>query len=67
MTSRGRSSRQKIYKATEFLNDTIEKLDLIDIYRTLHLKKREGEKKTFFKKKKKRKHSFQACMEHSLG
>ena len=33
-----RSSRQKI-KATEILNDTIEELDLIDIFRTLHPKK----------------------------
>ena len=31
-----RSSRQKISKATEILNDTIEQLDLIDIFRTLH-------------------------------
>ena len=36
-----RSSRQKINKATEILNDTIEKLDLIDIFRTLHQKKSE--------------------------
>ena len=34
-----RSSRQKINKATEILNDTTEKLDLIDIFRTLHPKK----------------------------
>jgi len=40
-----RSSRQKINKATEVLNDTIEKLDLIDIFRTLHPKKPEY---TFF-------------------
>ena len=33
-----RSSRQKINKATEILNDTIEKLDLINIFRTLHPK-----------------------------
>ena len=36
-----RDSRQKINKATEMLNDTIEKLDLIDIFRTLHPKKSE--------------------------
>ena len=30
---------QKITKAREILNDTIEKLDLIDIFRTLHAKK----------------------------
>ena len=34
-----RSSRQKINKATEILNDTTEKLDLIDIFRALHPKK----------------------------
>ena len=40
-----RSSRQNINKATEILKDTIEKLDFIDIYRTLHPKKSEY---TFF-------------------
>lgn len=35
-----RSSRQKISKVTETLNDTIGQLDLIDIFRTLHLKKK---------------------------
>ena len=30
------SSTQKINKATEILKDPIEKLDLIDIFRTLH-------------------------------
>ena len=34
-----RSSRQKINKAKEILNDTIEHLDLIDIFRTLQPKK----------------------------
>ena len=29
-------SREKISEATEILNDTIEQLDLIDSYRTLH-------------------------------
>ena len=37
LTSMDKSSRQKISKATEIL--TIEKLDLIDIFRTLHPKK----------------------------
>ena len=41
LTSMDRSSRQKINKATEILNDTIEKLDLTDIFRTLHPKKSE--------------------------
>ena len=40
-----RSSRKKISKATEILNDTTEKLYLIDIFRTLHQKKSEY---TFF-------------------
>ena len=40
LTSMGSSSRQKINKATEVLNDTIEKLDLINIFRTLHPKKK---------------------------
>ena len=41
ITSMDRSSRQKISKAAEILNDTIEKLDLIDIFITLHHKKSE--------------------------
>ena len=40
LTSMDRYSRQKINKATEILNDTREQLDLIDIFRTLHPKKR---------------------------
>ena len=36
-----RYSRQKINKATEILEETIEKLDLINIFRTLHPKKSE--------------------------
>ena len=36
----GRPSRQKVNKATVVLNDTIEQLDLIDIYRTFHPKTR---------------------------
>jgi len=42
-----RSSRQKISKATEILKETIEKLDLVDIFRTLHQKKKKSEY-TFF-------------------
>ena len=38
LTSMDRSSRQKINKATEILNDTIEDLDLVDIFKTLHQK-----------------------------
>ena len=33
-----RSSRQKINKETQALNDTIDQIDLVDIYRTFHLK-----------------------------
>ena len=40
-----RSSRQKINKETQALNDTLNKMDLIDIYRTFHPKTTEY---TFF-------------------
>ena len=33
-----RSTKQKINKETQTLNDTMEQLDLIDIYRTFHPK-----------------------------
>ena len=33
-----RSTKQKINKETQALNDTIDQLDLIDIYRTFHPK-----------------------------
>ena len=36
LTSVDRSSRLKVNKATGILNDRIEKLDLIDIFKTLH-------------------------------
>ena len=36
LTPMGRSTKQKISKETQTLNDTIDQLDLIDIYRTLH-------------------------------
>ena len=39
LTSMDRSSRQKISKATEILKETIEKFDLIDIFRKLTYKK----------------------------
>ena len=41
LTSIDRSSREEINKAREILNDTIEKFDLIDSFRTLHPKKSE--------------------------
>ena len=36
ITSMDGSPRQKINKATKILNDTVENLDLIDIFRTLY-------------------------------
>ena len=33
-----RSTKQKISKETQILNDTMDQLDLIDIYRTFHPK-----------------------------
>ena len=38
LTPMDRSSRQKINKGTQALNDTIDQIDLIDIYRTFHQK-----------------------------
>ena len=38
LTPMGRSSKQKINKETQALNDTIDHIDLIDIYRTFHPK-----------------------------
>ena len=37
-TPMDRSAKQKINKETQTLNDTIDQLDLIDIYRTFHPK-----------------------------
>ena len=45
LISMDRSSRRKINKETPALNDTLDQLDLIDIYRTFHVK---AEKYTFF-------------------
>ena len=55
-----RSSRQKINKATEILNDTVEKLDLIDIFRALHPKQ---SKCTFFSSA----HGTFSRIDHVLG
>ena len=49
-----RSSKMKINKDTQTLNDTLNKVDLIDIYRTFHPKTTEY---TFFS----------SLMEHSPG
>ena len=38
LTPSDRSSRQKINKETQVLNDTLDQIDLTDIYKTLHLK-----------------------------
>ena len=38
LTPMHRSTKQKINKETQTLNDTMDQLDLIDIYRTLHPK-----------------------------
>ena len=54
LTAMGRSSRQKINKEIQALNDALDQRDLIDIYRTFHPKSAEY---TFL----------QAHTEHSLG
>ena len=41
LTPMDRSSRQKINKETQALNDTIDQIDLTDIFRTLHPKAEE--------------------------
>ena len=38
LTPMDRSAKQKINKETQALNDTIDQIDLIDIYRTFHPK-----------------------------
>ena len=38
LTPMDRSTKQKIKKETQTLNDTMDQLDLIDIYRTFHPK-----------------------------
>ena len=38
LTSMDRSTKQKISKETQTLNDTIDQIDLMDIYRTFHPK-----------------------------
>ena len=39
LTSMDRSSKQKINRETMTLNDTLEEMDLIDIFRTFHAKR----------------------------
>ena len=55
-----RTSRYEINKATEILIDTIEKLDFIDIFRTLNPKKSEY---TFFSST----HRTLLMIDHNLG
>ena len=45
LTPMDRSSKQKINKETQVLNDTLDEMDLIDIFRTFHPN---AEKYTFF-------------------
>ena len=42
LISMGRLSRQKIDKETQALHDTLDHMDLIDIYRAFHLKAAEN-------------------------
>ena len=44
LTPKDRSSKQKISKETQVLNDTLDEMDLIDIFRTFH----PNEEYTFF-------------------
>ena len=60
ITPMDRSSKLKINKETQALNDTINKTDLIDIYRTFHPKKPEY---TFFSSA----HGTFSRIEHTLG
>ena len=56
----GRSSKQKINKETQALSDTLDQMDLIDIYRTFHPKTTEY---TFFSSA----HGTFSRIDHILG
>ena len=60
LTSMDRSTKQKINKETQTLNDTIVQLDLMDIYRTFHPKTM---KFTFFSSV----HGILSRIDHILG
>ena len=60
LTSMDRSSGQKINKETQALNDTLDQIDLIYIYRSLHLKAAEH---TFFSST----HGTFSRIDHILG
>ena len=60
LTSMDRSSRQKINKETQALNDILDQMDLIDIFRAFHVKEAEY---TFFSSA----HGTFARIDHMLG
>ena len=60
LTPMDRSSRQKINKETQVLNDTLDQIDLIDIYRIFHPKTTEY---TFFSSA----HGTFSRIDHILG
>ena len=60
LTPVGSSSRQKISKETQALNDTLDQIDLIDIYKTFHPKAAEY---TFFSTA----HRTFSWIDHTLG
>ena len=60
LTPMDRSSKQKINKETQALNDTLNKMDLIDVYRTFHPKTAEY---TFFSNA----HGTFSRIDHILG
>ena len=55
-----RSSKQKVNKETQVLNDTLDKMDFIDIFRTLHPN---AEEYTFFSSA----HGTSSRIDHILG
>ena len=60
LTPMDRSTKQKINKETQTLNDTIDEMDLIDIFRTFHPN---AEECTFFS----RAHGTFSRIDHILG
>ena len=60
LTSMDRSSKQKIKKETQVLNDTLDEMDLIDIFRTFHTN---AEEYTFFSSA----HGIVSRIDHILG
>ena len=59
-TPMDRSSKQKINKETQVLNDTLDEMDLIDIFKTFHPN---GEEYTFFSSA----HGTFSRIDHTLG